>query len=181
PNKRSKATPVVAPPPIVPPIQPAPVIAAIKPAIGVNATSGAAPVAGPGTGAGGQGNGTGSGRGGNGDGDGGTPLRRIGGELRARDIPQPIVRQLLATGVNHYVVSLRFTVGIAGRVTDCTVSRTSGSTALDGETCRLIIDKLRYRPELDGAGRPIPVVVVGTQEWTIGGTPPSGREVDDDE
>lgn len=180
PNLRSKATPVVVPPPIVPPLQPPPVVAATIPAAGVQATSGAAPIAGPGMGAGGQGDGSGSGGAGDGSGGGGTPLRRIGDDLRARDIPDAIVRQLLATGVNHYVVYLRFTVGVAGRVTACAVSRSSGSAALDGVTCRLIVDKLRYRPELDRAGRPIPVTVVGAQEWTFGRAPP-GEQADDDE
>lgn len=180
PNLRSKATPVVAPVPIVPLRQPPPLATAPIPAVGNDASSGAAPVAGPGTGAGGQGTGTGSGRSGNGEGDGGTPLRRIGDDLRFRDLPGPIVRELLRTGVFHYVVHLRFTVGVAGRVTDCVVTRSSGNAGLDATTCRLAIDKLRYRPELDGAGRPIPVTVVGTQEWTVGRAPP-GEQAGEDE
>ena len=180
PNLRSKAAPVVAPVPIVPLRQPPPLVTAPIPAIGNDASSGAALVAGPGTGAGGQGNGTGSGRSGNGEGDGGTPLRQIGDDLRARDIPGPIVRELLRTGVVHYVVDLRFTVGVAGRVTDCAVTRSSGNARLDATTCRLAIEKLRYRPELDGAGRPIPVTVAGVQEWTIG-RPPPGEQPDEEE
>ena len=180
PNLRSRATEIVAPIPEILTPPPPPVVVAPVAFDGAQASQGAADVAGPGTGAGGQGTGTGSGRSGNGEGDGGTPLRRIGDDLRFRDLPGPIVRELLRTGVFHYVVHLRFTVGVAGRVTDCVVTRSSGNAGLDATTCRLAIDKLRYRPELDGAGRPIPVTVVGTQEWTVGRAPP-GEQAGEDE
>lgn len=164
PNRRSKATPVVAPTPVVPPLQPPPIVAAPVPAIGVNATSGAAPYAGPGTGAGGQGTGTGSGRAGNGSGDGGTPARVISRALRIEDLPGAVVRDALSGG-SRLEVEAHYTVTAQGRVVDCRVTRSSGNRELDAATCRAMMGKLRYRPERDAAGRAIAVETDGYQTW----------------
>ncbi|WP_213980223.1 energy transducer TonB, partial [Sphingomonas sp. dw_22] len=126
------------------------------------ARSGNGPGAGPGTGAGGQGTGTGSGGAGNGDGDGGTPLEWVGGRIRDSDYPRPALRAG-ASGT----VYLRFTVGVKGRVTDCTVTRSSGNADLDETTCRLIRQRFRYKPSRDANGRPYPDVVTGEHEWTL--------------
>lgn len=164
PNLKAKATPIVAPPVVIRPVQPPPVIAAPVAGIGAQRSAGAAPVVGPGTGSGGQGNGTGSGSGGDGDGGGGgeTPLRLIRGELRYRDLP----RQLYEAGVSG-TVEMDFDVGVQGRVTACRITRSSGNAALDAATCQLIQQKLRYRPTLNAAGRPIPDTVEGEQIWTV--------------
>ena len=164
PNLRSKATPVVAPTPVMPPPNPPPIVAAPIPAVGVNATSGAAPFAGPGTGAGGQGNGTGSGRSGNGGGDGGTPARVISRPLRIEDLPGAVVRASLS-GSSRLEVDTRYTVTVQGRVVDCRVTRSSGDPALDAATCQAMMSKLRYRPERDAAGRAVPVDTQGYQVW----------------
>ena len=162
---------------MVPPLQPPPVVAATIP-VGANATSGAAPVAGPGTGAGGQGNGTGSGRSGNGGGDGGTPARLISDTLRTRDLPGSIARDALSAG-RHLVVYMRFTVSVNGHVTDCAVTRSSGDAALDAATCAATMRKLRYRPELDSAGRPVAVTFLGVQEWSGNSGPIPDGDSDD--
>lgn len=160
PNLRSRATEVTSPMPAPIPV-PQIVVAPIA-ATGSEASSGNAPVAGPGTGAGGQGNGTGSGGAGNGDGDGGTPLEWLRGEIRDSDYP----RAALSAGASG-TVHLRFTVGVKGRVTDCTVTRSSGNRDLDETTCRLIRERFRYRPSRDAQGRPYPDVVTGEHEWTL--------------
>ncbi|RYY43440.1 MAG: energy transducer TonB, partial [Sphingomonadales bacterium] len=90
PNIVSRATEIVVPPPVlpVPPIIPA----ATVPAQGPDASSGAAPVAGPGTGAGGAGTGSGSGNAGDGTGGGGgTVLRLLKGRIDNRDYPRSVV------------------------------------------------------------------------------------------
>lgn len=163
-NRRSKATDVVAPPPVVPPITPPPIVTAPLPGVGSEASGGAALRPGPGTGSGGVGAGTGSGDGGNGDGngDGETPLRLIRGAIRQSDRP----RETIAPGVGGTTRFL-FTVGVRGRVTDCRVTASSGNPQLDALTCRLVVDRFRYRPTLDAAGRPVPEQVDGSFTWHV--------------
>ncbi|WP_084582582.1 energy transducer TonB [Sphingomonas azotifigens] len=162
PNRVSQATEVAAPPPPVL-LPPPPVVAAPKPAAASDPSSGAAPVAGPGTGAGGQGDGTGSGGRGNGPGGGGgVPLRWVGGRITDGDYP----RAALEAGASG-TVGLRFVVGTNGRVSDCTVTRSSGSRELDETTCKLIRRRFRYVPSKDAAGRPYADVVTGEHRWTL--------------
>lgn len=165
PNKKSVAAPVVAPKPqIVLPVPP-PIVAAPVPRLGDDRSAGAAVLPGPGTGSGGQGNGTGSGASGDGPGGGGgkaRPERWVSGRLRDSDYPRDA-----ADSDHDQLVGLRFTVGTAGRVTDCAVTRSSGDPVLDRATCRLIIERLRYRPARDARGKPVPAVVIGEQEWFV--------------
>ncbi|MEI9926514.1 MAG: energy transducer TonB [Sphingomonas sp.] len=135
-------------PPRVAPVVP-PIAAAPRPAIGPDAA------------AGGQGNGSGSGDG-EGSGDGGTTLRWIKGEIRDSDYPRAALRQ----GA-HGTVGLRFTVGVKGRVTDCTVTRSSGNADLDQTTCRLIVRRFRYEPSRDARGHAYADVVTGEHEWDL--------------
>lgn len=162
PNLRSKATPVVAPTPIVAPPIPPPITAAPKPFQGNQATQGAAPFSGPGTGAGGVGDGIGSGGWGDGDGNGGaeTPPRWRRGRLKDSDYP----RDAAETGL-HGKVSVRFLVWTDGRVRNCTTAHSSGSAQLDDTTCRLITERYRYDPSRDAQGRAVPVWILEDHEW----------------
>lgn len=163
PNIKSRATEVVAPKTEVP--IPPPVIVAEKPGPALDPTQGNAPIFGPGTGAGGIGDGTGSGRYGDGPGGGGgggTPLRLISGRIKNSDYP----REAFATRAQGSV-GLSFVVGTNGRVTSCTVTRSSGNRALDNTTCRLISERFRYRPATDRFGRPYPQTVTGEHVWEL--------------
>lgn len=166
PNLRSTATPVVAPVPIVvTPVPPPPVIAAPVAGVGGDPSQGAAAAAGPGKGAGGVGNGTGSG--GSGDGDGGgwedeTPPRRVRGRLRYSDHPGADA----ADGVRD-TVSLRYFVETDGRVSGCRVTASSGNAALDAVVCGLVTRRFRYRPSLDGRGRPVRSIVSVDHDWGV--------------
>ncbi|MGK6318241.1 energy transducer TonB [Sphingomonas sp. DT-204] len=170
PNLRSKATEIAAPPPVIPIPLPAPVVAAPKPLTGNEASTGAAPVPGPGTGAGGIGDGTGSG--GSGDGDGGgwedeTPPRQIRGRITDSDFPDDIVDANF-----DGTVGVRYGIGTDGRVTDCEVARSSGNPRLDVYTCSLIERRFRFRPALDGQGRPVPSTMVQNHSWRLEIEPP---------
>lgn len=162
PNLRSKATEIVAPPPVIPLVIPPLVVAAPDPGVGRDASAGAADVAGPGTGSGGIGDGTGSGGAGDGDGGGSeeTPPRWIKGRLKDSDFPAG----LGDAGVGG-TVGVRYTVAVTGRVSACTVTRSSGNAVLDETTCRLIRDRFRFRPSLDAANRPVASVIVEKHEW----------------
>jgi protein TonB len=162
PNLRSKPTEVVAPEPVVvtPPL-PTVVVAPVA-GPGVQASAGAADVPGPGTGAGGEGDGFGAGGSGDGDGAGDVPPRRIGGRLRDSDYPLEAGEQ----GVGG-TVGVRFVVDIRGRVPSCRVTRSSGSPLLDETTCRLIMQRYRYRPAQDAQGRPFTSVIVQNESWIV--------------
>ena len=163
PNLRSKATEVTAPVPVIQVAPPPPIVVAPRPNIGVQATSGASDRAGPGTGAGGIGDGNGAGGDGDGDGSGFERVPRlIVGRIKGSDIPDAI----LDVGFRG-VVGVRYRVETDGRVTGCTVARSSGNALMDQATCRAIEKRFRYDPWRDAAGRPVRSTVLRDQQWDI--------------
>lgn len=163
PNLRSKATEVTAPVPVVQVVPPPPVVVAPAPDIGVQASSGASDRAGPGTGAGGIGNGHGAGGDGDGDGSGWERVPRlVSGRIKGSDIPDAI----LDTGFRG-VVGVRYRVETNGRVSGCTIARSSGNAVMDQATCRAIEKRFRYDPWRDASGRPVPSTVLRDQQWDI--------------
>jgi protein TonB len=155
-NVRSRATPVVAPEPRIALPLPVPMAATPTPNEGVEPTQGAAPVPGPGTGAGGAGRGTGSGGSGSGTGGGGdggyvTPPRLVTPVLSGRDFP----RELLDRWPREARVDLILRVDNRGFVSECSVGRGTGVPAIDNAMCNIAHDRLRFRPALDRAGRPV--------------------------
>lgn len=166
PNLRAKATPVVAPTPIVPPpTPPPPVTVAPVAEQGPAPSAGATDRRGPGTGAGGERNGFGGGGRGNGDGGGGfereTPPRRIGGRLTIHDLPPDLA------DAGGGTVGVRYTVEADGRVSTCRITNSSGLRDLDALTCQLIQERFRYRPALDGDGRPVRSDLVEDHYWDV--------------
>ena len=140
--------PTHAPPAVAP-------VVALKPnAAPSGGGSGAGPAVGSGVGGGADGNGYGAGEG------GGTDLEQIAGEITPRDYP----RNLRERGIGG-VVGLSFRVEPSGLVSRCTVTQSSGVPELDALTCRLIVQRFRYRPSTDRYGRPIADTVDGEHEW----------------
>lgn len=127
---------------------------------GAAASTGAATLPGPGTGAGGQGNGSGNGDAGSGDGDGGSGPRQIAGRIKDSDYP----RALWEAGIGG-TLETRIDVGADGRVSRCTVTKSSGTPTLDALTCRIITQRFRYAPAHDEQGRPEADYVEGTHVW----------------
>ena len=155
-GKKDEPTPVVVPTPKValpakPPIAAAPIAGT-----GSSPNSGAA-IAGTGPGAGGSG----SGRGGGGAG-GGSTAQWLSGGLKDSDYPRAALKDRL-TGQ----VSVRFTVLTSGRIANCRVVRSSGSSLLDATTCQLLSERLRFRPATDGAGRAIQTELGSDYTWGI--------------
>lgn len=143
----------------VPSFAPAPV-----PATGNQPAAGAA-LAGTGTGAGGAGNGTGGG----GDGGGGgvtRPTREgtdpevIRGSFRQSDYPKEL-RTLGPKGTTWADV----VVGTNGRVTSCRITRASGIPQFDARTCQILLQRFRYRPARDAAGRPVAAPDSFSVDW----------------
>ncbi|HEX3422716.1 MAG TPA: TonB family protein [Sphingomicrobium sp.] len=133
---------------------PTPVVAVHPSAPASGGGSGTGPALGSGAGGGSGGKGYGS------DDEGGTDLVQIAGEIDPSDYP----RDLRERGIGGRV-GIVFTVGTDGRVTSCTVTRSSGVPELDALTCRLIQQRFRYRPSTDRYGRPIPDEVEGEHDW----------------
>ena len=51
-------------------------------------------------------------------------------------------------------VSVRLSIGTNGRVTDCSVTGSSGSRTLDSTTCRVLKSRARFTPATDQNGAP---------------------------
>ena len=131
-------------------------IVAIAPTVSPGGDAGHGTMTGTGSGGGTGGQGTG-----NGEGEGGTDLEWVKGEIRVSDYPRAERR----AGIGGRV-EFRFTVGVTGRVTECAITRSSGNTELDATTCRVVMQRFRYRPSTNAAGRPIPAEVEGDHLWT---------------
>jgi protein TonB len=86
------------------------------------------------------------------------------GRITGRDYPR-------AAGGKQGTVRTQMAISATGRVTDCTVVRSSGNGALDATTCRLIRERFRFNPARDGEGRPMPDRQPWKQEWWRGGLP----------
>jgi len=65
--------------------------------------------------------------------------------------------------------TVEFELGIsaAGLPSDCRVTRSSGSQLLDETTCRLLVERARFRPARDRAGRPVPDRVTSRIRWVL--------------
>ena len=151
PGKEAVPKPVTAPSPKIPIRQERPVPRASS--TGSADTSGAAD-AGSGTGAAGTGQGTGSGRGGSGRGGGAvTKPEIISGVINsARDFPVPDGGRQARIGTS---VIVKVTVQPDGRATNCSVYRPSPFPETDQATCRLVMEKLLFRPATDANGNPV--------------------------
>jgi len=147
-----KASPIVAPKPVIelPPQNPVP----------------AAPVAGTGssssTGQGGAG--SGSGAGGSGDGlgrgSGFTPAQRIS------KVPDREYRRFVAaSGLRRGSVGLTVKVNTDGRPSNCRIVRSSGSRAADALMCELTLRYVRFRPARDPQGQPVAQDISWFPDW----------------
>ena len=159
PAKRARATPVVAPKlsAVIPPR----VVTAPAASSGSAALSGAA-AAGTGSGAGGAGQGTGAGDSGSGTGGGiAQKAIKLSGDINStRDYPaDPDLKRLGSS------VIVRLTVRIDGRGGDCRVQRPSVDPQADVVTCRLAVERFRFRPATDATGHPVESIYGWRQSW----------------
>jgi protein TonB len=61
----------------------------------------------------------------------------------------------------------RLLVGPDGRVTDCIVTGSSGSSSLDATTCRLMKSRARFTPARDSSGKPTTDTVANAIRWVL--------------
>ena len=64
-------------------------------------------------------------------------------------------------------VAFTLAIGADGRVTGCTINRSSGSSSLDSATCRILRSRARYTPARDSTGSPAPGEDRGVFSWTL--------------
>ncbi|GFE73621.1 TonB family protein [Novosphingobium sp. TCA1] len=167
-GRKGSAAPVTAPPPrIVLPVRP-PIIAAPRPGEGTQSSQGAG-AAGTGSGAGGSGDGIGGdgigggGKGGDGAGTNASVAaypRQTAGRIHFSDLPPDLRKSREGADI-----TVRYRIGVDGRVSGCTVVTSSGRPDLDAGTCRHITERFRFRPARDAQGRPVPFVMTETHGW----------------
>jgi protein TonB len=65
--------------------------------------------------------------------------------------------------------SASFTLGIdaSGKVTGCTITRSTGHGVLDAATCALVTKRARFEPARDGTGKPVAGSFNGSITWNI--------------
>jgi protein TonB len=66
------------------------------------------------------------------------------------DYPQSAIRN-----EDQGPTGVRMAIGPDGRVTDCTITASSGSSALDSATCNILRRRARFTPAKDQAGNPV--------------------------
>lgn len=159
--------PVTAPPPRLP--RPTPTATPRPPVAATGtASSAGAREEGEGTGAAGPGQGTGSGNRGSGRGNlgGGGAVTRpehISGAINnARDYPIPPGGREARRGSE---VIVKVIVGVDGRARDCSIYKASADPEADRITCRLVEERLGFRPALDASGTPVPAAFYWRQRW----------------
>ncbi len=125
-------------------------------------TSGAGDGGGNGVGTGaGRGTGTGSGSG-QGDGEGTfSRARQTGGRFRNSDFPDSL------RGVGRVRIGVRYAIGPSGQVDKCEVIEGSGYSELDAMTCRIIMERYRFRPARDPDGYAVTEVREEDYRWRV--------------
>jgi protein TonB len=86
----------------------------------------------------------------------------LGSYISDADYPASAVR-------NEEQGSTRFrlSVGPDGRVQDCAVTGSSGSSALDNATCRIMKSRARFSAARDSSGNPTGDTVTSTIRWVL--------------
>ena len=93
---------------------------------------------------------------------GASPKGRPGDWATDNDYPTSAMRE-----GKQGVTGFRVSVGPDGRVTDCSVTRSSGSPELDDTTCKLITRRARFAPAMDGDGKPTTGTYSSSVRWQI--------------
>ncbi len=88
--------------------------------------------------------------------------RILRGSITDADYPNESIR----AGEQGAVVT-RFLVGTDGRASNCGIAVSSGSRRLDGHTCALLVERMRFEPARDDQDRPVTGLFVQTVRWVM--------------
>jgi protein TonB len=86
----------------------------------------------------------------------------LGSYVSDADYPAEAIRR-----EEQGVTRFRLTVSPDGRVSDCAVTGSSGSSALDAATCRLMKSRARFAPARDSDGKPTTDTVANAIKWVL--------------
>ncbi|WP_449471717.1 energy transducer TonB [Sphingobium chungangianum] len=114
----------------------------------------------PGFGSESGGTGTGTGRG-DGDGGGFSRARQTGGRFRNSDFPGSL------RDVGRVTIGVRYAIGPSGQVDRCEVIEGSGYPEIDAMTCRVIMERYRFRPARDPDGYAVTEVREEDYRWRV--------------
>ena len=78
------------------------------------------------------------------------------------DYPQAAIR-----GEEQGTTAVRLTISPDGRVSDCSVTSSSGSSSLDGATCSILKRRARFSPAKDQNGQPISDTTSTRIRWEL--------------
>lgn len=87
------------------------------------------------------------------------PMQPLGSYFSPDDYPA------MEHGIQEGIVGFRLTIGPNGRVTECRVTRSGGSNALNETTCHILRTRARYTPARDSAGNPTIGTDSGSVRW----------------
>lgn len=86
----------------------------------------------------------------------------VSGSISDEDYP----KQAIASGESGTSV-LSFDIGIDGRVSQCRIAQTSGSSTLDDHSCMILRDRFVFDPARDAKGNAIPETKVQRITWRL--------------
>jgi periplasmic protein TonB len=86
----------------------------------------------------------------------------LGGYFSTDDYPAAAIR-VEAEGTTRFTLA----IGANGRVTSCTVTGSSGNSALDAATCRILRARARYTPARDQHENPVSGQDSGSVTWRL--------------
>ena len=78
------------------------------------------------------------------------------------DYPQSAIRN-----EESGTTAVRLTIGPDGRVSDCSITSSSGSSSLDSTTCSILRRRARFTPAKDQAGNPISDTYPQRIKWVL--------------
>jgi protein TonB len=92
------------------------------------------------------------------------PLQPLGRQnwITDSDFPDLARRQAL-----HGTTVYRLDIDAEGKVTTCTIVRSSGAPLLDRTTCRLLLKRARFIAAQDGRGNNIPATYTAPFTWYL--------------
>lgn len=159
-EEEARAEPVAVPAPDI--VLPVPVLIPTAPPVGGGNGVGS------GNGSGGAGSGIGGGTGeGTGDGAGKgaggafSRARQTGGRFRNSDFPDWL------RGVGRVKIGVRYAIGPSGQVDQCEIIEKSGYPEVDAMTCRIIMERYRFRPARDPDGYAVTEVREEDYRWRV--------------
>ena len=90
------------------------------------------------------------------------PLESPAGWIRSGDYPVQSV-----SGLEEGAVTYELAVDPSGKVRGCRIIGSSGYPLLDDATCRVLVERARFRPALDGDGRAVESRFAGRVRWVL--------------